>query len=109
MYDDLFDEPARSPRTPDDASEWDWDRDRYDDLPTDEDAQKPGFFDHVDDLRTRAIRCFVALVVAFLGSLFIGRYVVDFIELPARRALEKYARDLAEAERKKLLASGLAD
>jgi sec-independent protein translocase protein TatC len=48
--------------------------------------------DHLDELRTRLILALLGLVVALVGCIFFGKFIITFIEMPYVGALGEEAR-----------------
>jgi sec-independent protein translocase protein TatC len=48
--------------------------------------------DHLDELRTRLILALLGLVVALIGCIFFGKFIITFIEMPYVGALGEEAR-----------------
>ena len=58
------------------------------------------FLDHLDELRTRLIRSFAFVFVAFFGCWWVSDHIYNFLSLPVRYAL-------ADAQRRQLPLGGL--
>ncbi len=61
----------------------------YELLPNDDDAPngKMGFLEHLDELRSRIIKCCIAVAAGMIGAFFFVDRIVNFVLAPARRAL----------------------
>jgi sec-independent protein translocase protein TatC len=47
------------------------------------------FLDHLNEIRSRLIRCVVFVFVVFFGCWFVSDYIYNFLDAPVRRALAK--------------------
>jgi sec-independent protein translocase protein TatC len=48
------------------------------------------FGEHLDELRTHLLRALYGFLIAMVGSLFFGDYVVEFIKAPVEKSLTSY-------------------
>ncbi len=55
--------------------------------PTDDDGEKISFMDHLEELRKRLIRCFIAIAAGFGVAFSYSQEILDFILNPVREAL----------------------
>ena len=53
-----------------------------------------GFFDHLDELRGRVMRCLVVFMIGFAGCYFVAEYMLEFLRRPLFDALPPEARKL---------------
>jgi sec-independent protein translocase protein TatC len=59
------------------------------------------FGDHIEELRLRMIRALLGLVVAMLVGLAVGKYALEFIQMPIRKELQDYyARRRADLDKR---------
>lgn len=60
------------------------------------------FLDHLDELRSRLIRCVVFVFVVFMGCWFVSDYIYNFLAIPVQRAL-------AEAQQRQVRLEGITN
>src|SRR5260370_17884055 len=59
------------------------------------------FGDHIEELRLRMIRALLGLLVAMLVGLAVGKYALEFIQMPIRKELQDYyARRQADLDKR---------
>ena len=68
------------------------------------------FGEHLEELRLCFIRSLISIVLGTLLGFFVGKYVVDYIQIPVKRSLDAYqetrAEDKIDAEAEILLKQG---
>jgi sec-independent protein translocase protein TatC len=60
------------------------------------------FGDHLEDLRTHLWRAVKSFIICMILSLFVGKYVVEFIAAPVEQQLKAYNERLAGNEARKI-------
>src|SRR4051794_27248711 len=57
-----------------------------------------GFGDHIEELRRHLWRALIGFGIALVFSIFIGKYVLEFIKAPVQEQLERF-RDRRNVEK----------
>lgn len=64
------------------------------------------FGDHLEELRRCLIRCILGIVVCFIVALFFGSSVMEIIQQPLTRSLERYLSKQNQAKVEKMIEEG---